>query len=221
MKRTARVFPIVILLVSGLISGAALTEMSAHEPTSASPKAAPVPLLSAHQLRLLSGGFAPVVADIYWIDTVSTAGNSLEGDQGAERLYHLLERVVTLDPRFESAYQYGNLLLSIRSGRPDLGDRLLHLAERSFPDKWEYPFYLGFNRFYYDSDFLTAADHFERAGRLPGAPPYLAALAVRFRDQRHNVEMAQALLRRLIRVSDDPVIKQRLTERLAELEGKS
>jgi tetratricopeptide (TPR) repeat protein len=217
MKRTAPLF-IMIFLLAGAGSVGTLTGLAARDQAAATPVFSD-PVLSSAHLKLMAGGFAPALADIHWIGAVAAAGEKAETDQGAERLYHLLDRVVTLDPHFEPAYQYGALLLSIRAARPDLGNRLLLKARKQFPDNWEYPFYLGFNRFYYQSDFIGAADLFEAAAVQGGAPPFLSALAHRFRDQEHNVDEAKALLRRIIKVSNDPTVRHRLTARLAELEG--
>ncbi len=221
MKRTAPALLTVVLLVGMLVSAGVLTALAARADRIDAPKIALDPILSPHQFRLLFQGMGPALADVYWIRAISTAGAALESPGGTVRLYQLLERVVAIDPQFEPAYQYGALLLSVRGDRPDLGDKLLHAAEQRFPDNWEYPFYLGFNRFYYAADFLAAADYFERAATLPGAPDYFAALAPRFRDQQHNQATARDLLRRLIRISDDPVIKQRLERRMAELQVPS
>ncbi len=221
MKRTVPTLLTVVLLVGMLVSAGALTAMSAQADRTPESALMIDPILSPRQLGLLAGGFGPALSDLYWVRAISTAGEALDSPRGTVRLYQLLERVVALDPQFEPAYQYGALLLSVRAGRPDLGDKLLHAAERQFPQNWEYPFYLGFNRFYYEADFLAAADHFDRAARLPGAPDYFAALATRFRDQQHNQDVARDLLQRLIKISDDPVIKQRLERRLMELQVPS
>jgi len=216
MKRTTAIL-FAVLMTFGAGSAWALNLLAAHErPVPAALNTAA--LIGPEQLAALSGDFAPALADIHWIQAISAAGESVEAPNGPGRLYQLLQRVVHLDPRFEPAYQYGALLLSIRAARPDLSDQLLQRAQRQFPDNWEYPFYLGFNRFYYDTDFLTAADFFEQAAERPGAPPYLAALSHRFRDQQHNVGEAKELLRRILRVSDDDTVKARLKARLAELE---
>ena len=217
MKRTAPLF-IMIFLLAGAGSVGTLTGLAARDQV-VTEAVLSDPLLSSAHLKVLAGGFAPALADIHWIGAVAAAGEASETNAGAEHLYHLLDRVVTLDPRFEPAYQYGALLLSIRAARPDLGNRLLVRAQDQFPDNWEYPFYLGFNRFYYQTDFIGAADLFETAAARGGAPPFLSALAHRFRDQEHNVEEARTLLRRIIKVSDDPTVRRRLMARLAELEG--
>lgn len=180
---------------------------------------APVFLLPTGQLTALAGDFGPFLADMYWIRVVGTPQEALRGNAGSESLYELLDRITALDPDFEPPFQYGALMLSIVARRPDLADRISRRAERHYPNKWEYPFYQGFNCFYHRLDFLGAARHLERAAAIPGAPPYLGALAKRFRAQEHSKEAAMAVIRRMIHVMDDPVLKERLEERLRELEA--
>jgi hypothetical protein len=183
------------------------------------PPVAPVPSLPPLAQKALAGGFAPALADIYWIRAGAAAGGSLDG-AAADSLFDLLDRVTVLDPRFEAPYHLGALLLSVAADRPDLSDRLLLRAQERFPEVWAFPFYLGFNAFYHRTDFDTAAVHMDRAARLPGAPPYLAALARRFRDQDHNAEAAEELVGRLLRVTRDPAIRARLEERMKTLQAR-
>lgn len=175
------------------------------------------PILTPHQLAALSGGFAPALADAYWIRAAAISADELDGP-AADRLYNLLDRVTALDPGFEPAYHQGALLLSVAARRPDLSDRLLQKARKAFPDVWAFPFYLGFNAFYHRTDFPEAARYMAEAARLPGSPPFLGALAERFADETRNREVARELVERMLRVTRDPVIHQRLLERHRTLE---
>jgi len=207
------------MLAGALLAVGSLTALEARARLAEAPPAPVAPILSPHALKALSGGFAPALADVYWIRAAATSSASLD-DAGARTLFDLIDRVTVLDPRFEPAYHYGALLLSVAAHRPDLSDRLLVRAQEQFPENWSFPFYLGFNAFYHRTDFPGAAEHMDRAAHLPGAPPYLAALARRFRDQEQNTAAAEELLGRLLRVTHDPVIRARLQERLRTLEGR-
>lgn len=218
MKRTTSLLA-VALGVCALAAGTALAAVSGRDQARPSAPIDLAPLLDARQLQTVAGGFAPALADVYWIRAVAAAGANADSPRQTELLYRMLDRVTTLDPDFATPYQYGALMLSVRGDRPDLGDRILLRGRERFPDNWEYPFYLGFNCFYFKLDFDGAADWFARAAAVEGAPGYLGPLAQRFRDQRTNRATAIDLLRRIHQVSDDPAIKRRLKERLAELEA--
>jgi hypothetical protein len=175
-----------------------------------------VSVLSPRELAALSGGFAPALADMDWMRATAMSTGQLDGP-GAERLFGLLDRVTVLDPSFEPAYHFGALLLSVGARRPDLSDRLLERARAHFPRAWSFPFYLGFNAFYHHADFDAAGTYMAQAAELPGAPPFLADLARRFSDQEQNLGVARQLIERMLRVTQDPVLRLRLQTRLAEL----
>jgi hypothetical protein len=175
-------------------------------------------VLTPGQLAALSGGFGPALADLDWMRATSVPTDQIDGP-GAERLFRLLDRVTSLDPSFQPAYHFGALLLSVGARRPDLSDRLLLRARVHFPRAWSFPFYLGFNAFYHRTDFDTAGIYMAQAAELPGAPPFLADLARRFSDQEQNRGVAREMIGRMLRVTQDPLLRLRLQTRLAELEA--
>jgi hypothetical protein len=213
MIQTERVTPPLLLFLGGLLAVGCLVALG---PRAGQPAAAP--LLSPQALRALAGGFAPALADIDWIRAAQVSSGALDGP-GADALFRLLDRVTVLDPGFQPAYHFGALLLSIGGRRPDLSDRLLLRARSVFPQVWSFPFYLAFNAFYHRTDFTTSAAYLDQAAVLPGAPPFLADLARRFRDESQNRATARELIQRMLRVTQDPVLRRRLAERLGELEG--
>jgi hypothetical protein len=206
-----------LLLAGALAAGTSLAAMDGRAAV-APPAPRPAPFLTSAQLSALAGGSGPALADLYWIRAAGVSSGELDGP-GAVALYDLLDRVTALDPRFEPAYHFGALLLSIAGRRPDLSDRLLERAQGQFPRAWSFPFYLGFNAFYHRTDFPAAARYLGRAAALPGAPPFLGELARRFGDEAQGRAGAREVIGRMLRVTDDPVIRRRLIERLRELEG--
>lgn len=220
MTRRGRITGPLILLTGGVLAIGCLTALEARARV-AGPVGPPLPpILTPHQLQTLSGGFAPALADIAWIRAASISAGDLDGPT-AERLYALLERVTTLDPAFAPAYHHGALLLSVAARRPDLSDRLLMRARTAFPGQWTFPFYMGFNAFYHRTDFPAAAGYMAEAARLPGAPPYLGPLARRLADEASSRAVAVDLVQRMLRATEDPVIRRRLAERQRSLEAGS
>jgi hypothetical protein len=208
-------------LAGALLAGATLAVGCLKALEARAPEAGGAPpdlpaIFTAHQMAALSGGFAPALADVYWIRVAAVSADELDGP-AADRLYDLVDHVTTLDPKFAPAYHQGALLLSIAARRPDLSDKVLEKARAEFPGQWVFPFYLGFNAFYHRTDFPQAAVYMAEAAGLPGAPPYLNSLARRFADETTNREVARELLDRMLRATQDPVIHQRLLERMREM----
>jgi hypothetical protein len=96
-------------------------------------------------------------------------------------LYPMLDLTTTLDPRFNVAYRFGSIFLAEPypggAGRPDLAIELLEKGLRARPDKWEYMQDVGFVHYWWRQDYKAAADWFDRASKIPGAPWWLQSLA--------------------------------------------
>ncbi|MFQ5509150.1 MAG: hypothetical protein ACE5FN_07415 [Leptospirillia bacterium] len=181
------------------------------------------PILSASQLAGLGGGFAPALADIYWIRIVGTPQEVLNDPRGILHVYQLLDRASRLDPIYQMPYHYGGILLSIQGHRPDLANRLLERAERIFPGDWRYPFYHGFNNLYHAIDFADATRAMRRAADLPGSPPYLQRLAGHLEQGGRDPRMMLELIDRMLTVIQDPAVRARIQQRrqafVAQIEG--
>ncbi len=134
----------------------------------------------------LSLSFDSVVSDVYWIRTVQYFAQERRSQRGSgpyrgryELLYPLLDLTTTLDPHFAVAYQFGAIFLAEPppdgAGRLDLAIALLEKGLRVEP-RWQYAEALGFLHYWHSHDLLAAAGEFNRAARMPNAPPWLGPL---------------------------------------------
>jgi tetratricopeptide (TPR) repeat protein len=126
-------------------------------------------------LTRLALGFDALVADLYWIRAIQYYGGtrlSGELDKSYELLYPLLDLTTSLDPNFNIAYEFGSFFLSEKKpggpGRSDLAIKLLEKGIRERPDRWQYPYDIGFVH-YRDGNYKTAAEWFLRAADTSGA----------------------------------------------------
>jgi hypothetical protein len=154
-------------------------------------------LTSGAALRRMTVGFNGLAADAYWIRTIQYFGGTrrrlmtglrvpppppaLAASADYDQLYPMLDVTTSLDPRFKIAYRFGAVFLAepypSGPGRPDLAVRLLQKGLREQPDKWEYMEDIGFVHYWYGHDYRAAAESFQRAGEVPGAPWWLRSLA--------------------------------------------
>jgi hypothetical protein len=148
-------------------------------------------ITSGRALKLMTAGYNALAADLYWIRTIQYYGRTKlqTRDRAAaptpetdyHLLYPLLDLTTTLDPRFNIAYRFGSIFLAETypggPGRPDLAIALLEKGIRERPDKWEYMQDIGFVHYWWTHDFKAAADWFNRAADVPGAPWFLRSLA--------------------------------------------
>jgi hypothetical protein len=193
-----------VLGVSALAAAflaAAVRVQAAREQTYPTPEIddEAVYITSGSLVRRLTGAYNALAADVYWVRAIQYYGGAKRrlaaGPIGPEpppmlaavesneysQLYTLLDITTTLDPRFEIAYRFGAVFLAeaypAGAGRTDLAVKLLEKGLRAESDKWEYMEDIGFVYYWYAHDFLRAAEWFEKASQVPGAPVWLKGLA--------------------------------------------
>jgi tetratricopeptide (TPR) repeat protein len=126
-------------------------------------------------LTRLALSYDALVSDLFWIRAIQYYGGtrlSPRASKSYELLYPLLDLTTSLDPNFNIAYEFGAFFLSEKKpggpGRSDLAIRLLEKGIAARPDRWQYPYDVGFVH-YRDGDYARAADWFKRAAETTGA----------------------------------------------------
>lgn len=151
---------------------------------------------SGPTLRRLTVGYTALASDLYWIRAIQYYGGvklrleksrANDGLHGAAvpvdytLLYPLLDLTTTLDPLFNIAYRFGSIFLAEPypggAGRPDLAIKLLEKGLAARPDKWEYMQDIGFVHYWWRHDYKAAAEWFDKASQVDGAPWFLRSLA--------------------------------------------
>lgn len=180
------------------------------------------------QLRLLPKGelLRPVLlgyhhlgADALWLRVVQVLGDRVVRDKDYEWLYHALDVITTLDPKYEYAYEAGGTVLAELALRVDLSNRLLEKGVGPNPDSWRIPFRLGFNHFFHLGDHLKAAEYISQAAKVPGEfpvgpPAYTARLASRLYVQGKSPETALEFLHAMLDQTTDESIRDQLQRRI-------
>jgi tetratricopeptide (TPR) repeat protein len=130
---------------------------------------------SGEALRRLTLDFDALASDVYWIRAIQHYGGtrlSSAGDKSYDLLYPLLDLTTSLDPNFNIAYEFGAFFLSEKPpggpGRSDLAIRLLEKGMKARPDRFQYPYDIGFVH-YRNGNYDVAAEWFERAAATSGA----------------------------------------------------
>jgi hypothetical protein len=169
--------------------------------------------------RLWSLGFAPVLADYWWLQALQLVG----GETGATHRHaplvaRLVELVTTLDPWVDHPYRFAALWLTDSPASVERANALLEKGIAYHPLEWRNPYYLGFNHYFYLEDPLRAADALERAVGLQGSPPYLGALVARLRADAGGLEVAEAFLAELARSTEDGFARAEYEKALDEIE---
>lgn len=215
----------VALLAGARALGASANATRDAWPKTADPPAAPSPDAAPY----VSLGYRELMADLLWVRTIGYVGS--EDDQ-ASSTRALVEAIVALDPGFERVYTAGALAMTaIGTGatREDMlaAIRVLEQGMARFPANYKMPLYAGQ---IYTADLtsddpaeverwqLEGARLLERAVRIPGAPKGVGTLAAYLRSKLGQREKAIRDLRELILYTTSAQQRQKLVEKLAELE---
>lgn len=225
MRESGLVISGTMAALAGILGAAAV--LHARETTR------PLPPSTARVMYLQSGrvadrlflSFDALAADVYWIRTIQHYGRDRKSSRGADRfqlLQPLLDLTTTLDSRFNIAYRFGAIFLSMEwpngPARPDQAIALLEKGLSANPLRWQYAHDIGFIHYWYTRDYAAAARWFERAAAMPGAPEWIGPLAALTRAQGGDRQGARRLLRELL-TADEPYIQSAARRSLAQLDA--
>ena len=182
-------------------------------------------------LTRLALSYDAIVSDLYWIRAIQYYGGTRladRADKSYDLLYPLLDLTTSLDPNFNIAYEFGAFFLSERKpggpGRSDLAIRLLEKGIAARPDRWQYPYDVGFVH-YRDADYDQAAKWFMRAADTPGARKegeradlWLRPLAANTMAARGDTTSSRILYQQLLK-ADAQWLRADAARRLQQLDA--
>lgn len=215
------------VLGAALALGGAAAVLRARETTR------PLPPSNDRLLYLTSGktarrvvlSFDSLAADVYWMRAIQHYGRDRKAPASRARfelLQPLLDLTTTLDPHFNIAYRFGAIFLSLDPpdgpGRTDQAIALLNKGLAANPSRWQYAHDIGFIYYWYAGDYRQAANWFERASTMPGAPSWIAPLAAVMLAQGGDRQAARRLLMEL-RSASEPYIQRTAERSLAQLDA--
>lgn len=152
------------------------------------------------QLTSLDG--RELAADYLWLTTDRRGLNTLKGVEcidGKSRAFYLFDAITELDPWFYVVYLYAATFLPGPQYLRDVagGRIILERAMHNFPERWEFPFFLG--SAYYDTlgDRQTAAHYFEQALKTGNPPTFLVDFIAMIYRRERGKEMPISYYRRL------------------------
>ena len=152
------------------------------------------------QLASLDG--RELAADYLWLTTDRRGLNTLKGAEviaGKSRAFYLFDAITALDPYFYVVYLYAATFLPGPQYLRDVagGRIILERAMHRFPERWEFPFFLG--SAYYDTlgDRQTAARYFEQALKTGNPPTFLVDFIAMIYRRERGKEMPVSYYQRL------------------------
>lgn len=125
---------------------------------------------SGYALRTLSVGYHTPLADAVWLRFIQYYGEHRMTDARFELMYHILDILTTLDPKFLYSYTLGALMLTHDAQRPDQAEALLRKGMYLNPNEWRIPFTYGFINYIFLKEYRVAQTYFRLASIKPDAP---------------------------------------------------
>ena len=169
--------------------------------------------------------FDDLAADTYWIRSIQHYGRdrkSSRPDRFAV-LYPLLDLTTTLDPRFNVAYRFGAIFLSLPPpngpGRPEQAIALLEKGLRHNPNRWQYAHDVAFIHYWYTGNDEEAARWFERAAAMPRAPEWIAPVAAATRARGGDRAGARRILEELLQTASEQYTRDAAQRGLLQLQA--
>ncbi|HIE64819.1 MAG: hypothetical protein ABGX83_07535 [Nitrospira sp.] len=174
-------------------------------------------LPSGKYLKLLVLGYDQVLADLLWIKTIDYFGDHYVTDKEYPWLHHILNLIIDLDPLFDFPYFFGGIVLSLEASQVDRANQILERGIEAYPEKWQFPFYIGFNYYYHQKDAEKAAPYIEKASSLPGSPAYLKSLAGGLYAKINKNEAALRFYREAYRNATDELVKEHIEKKIKRI----
>ncbi len=176
-------------------------------------------LPSGKFLKPLALGYDQVLADLLWMKTISYFGGHFMSDKQYPWLAHMLNLIIDLDPRFDFPYYFGGIVLSLEASQIEEANKILERGIEAYPDRWQYPFYIGFNYYYHKKDVQRGLPYLEKASALPGSPDFLKRLVGRLYEKSGKQEEALHFYEEVYQNTADEMIRQKIKEKIDQIKS--
>src|SRR5579864_1410884 len=183
-------------------------------------------LPSGKSIKKLSLGYSSLLADIYWTRAVQYFGAQHIGSAAHyELLSPLLDITTDLDPNLIVAYDTGSIFLSQKqpdgAGQPDKAAALVEKGIRANPANWRLYFTLGFIHYTDRHDPKAAQLAFQKGSEIPGALPWMKAMAARMAERADDPATAASLWQTIYDTTKDTGLKDTAVRHLTSLRVES
>ena len=187
--------------------------------------------VSAPAAKRLSLAFSGLTSDWYWMRSLQYVGGKIvayedthEGriDFGSlaalnlKLLPQLLQVSTRLDPQFMAPYEYGAMILP-EVDSPQAIALLTYGIEQN-PLAWRLYHHLGYI-YWQQRDYLKASEVYAAGAKLPGAPPWMAAMGARMKGEGGSREAAREMYRHLSETTTEQAIKAMVSNQLIRLDS--
>jgi len=200
---------VIAVLFAGVVGLQAARERLGSGPAPSAVTGHVLYVRSSQFLTRAALSYRSLVADVYWIRAIQHYGGtklSKDPNKQYDLLFPLLDLTTSLDPHFNVAYRFGAIFLAepppAGPGRPDQAIALLQKGLQAQPERWEFAEDIGFVHYWWEHDYMKAAEWFRRAADMPNAPNWMSGLAAVTLAQGGNRESSRRLWQEMLKDQD-------------------
>lgn len=177
--------------------------------------------VSNNLLLFLNLGNKRFLSSLFWIKTLLDSDlDHYSKDDLNSWLYLRFKTIVTLDPNFKEAYQFGSLYLAIIKDDIQGAREMFELGLKKFPDDYMLNFNAGYHYYFEMGDQEKAVECFERLLNRPTTPSYLPSLIGRIKAETGDLETAYTLLISAYERAKDERVKERYDRAIYALKAE-
>lgn len=168
--------------------------------------------------------FKGVVANMMFLNASNFIGRKLmeqskTSPEEWHQFYLLLDRITELDSRFLDPYVFAEMMLAWQAKMYDEANILLGKGSKARPYDWRLPYYIGFNHFFFNKDFVQGAHFIKQSASIADSPSYLPNLASRLAFYGSRSKTALLFLEQMLAENKQIKVSSELEKRLIALQG--
>ena len=134
-------------------------------------------------------------------------------------IYPLLERSTQIDPYFVFPYIFGGVYVLMDTGEIGSAMRLLIRGKYANPDRWEFPFYLGWIYWLYLNDSEKTYELLLEAVTKEQCPQFVFNIVADMSKQADRYSFTETYLKGLMESTDNKEIKKQISEILQAMQN--
>lgn len=174
-------------------------------------------------VKYISSGLGIQFADSFWLRAVQDfdyCDQKINQNEchGKSWLFQIIDLVTDLDARFEEAFFFGGLALTIIISDYEGASRIFDKGVIQFPNVWELNYAAAYHSMIEEKNYSKAAERYLAAANH-GAPNWVRILAGTLAAKGGDTEFAEKVIEQMISMNDEPKYIERLKAKLEAIKN--
>ncbi len=167
-------------------------------------------------LKFVDLNFNTLSSDYFWVLFVQETSSFKLNKMRYPYMYKILTTTVSLNKRFNYAYQAGGTMLGLVK-KPHRAIKLLKMGMPNMAGNWNIPFLIAFNYFYSLGNYKMAAYYLKYAIKIKSSPKYLEFLYMKLLNNSNSLKKTKAFLEEMYKNNKNPYIRRIIKFRIDEV----